>query len=145
VFKKLAHVRALGYGNRAWAGAIYSIPGVSPSHPAFNLPEVAYDEGFHTTQAGGMIETHVRQATTAPTMSRNATIGSQFSSLAALPVFQSFANLHWSQNMGALMARPDHPALNVDNNPNQYGSKEQQRGTSYNPWPSAGALYPKVI
>lgn len=145
MFRKLANVRALGHGTRTWAAPRYLIPGVSPSHPAFNLGEVAYDEGFHVEEHGDYVRAHGRRQLVEPTITRQARIASQFSSLAALPSFQSFANLNWSNGLAGVIARPDHPAINVNWNRNQQGSKEQQRGTSYDPWPAAGALYPKVI
>jgi len=143
--KKLAHVRSLGFGNRIWASPRYIIPGVSLSHAAFNLAQVNYNEGFSGGPSGGSELTHRLLGPVEPSTTRRAEIASQFSSLAALPSFQSFGNLHWSNGLAGVMARPDHPALNANFNPNTPGSKEQQRATTYDPWPSAGALYPKAI
>ncbi len=143
--KKLAFMRAAGgRGDRLFDRAIYTTPLVSPSSSTYDFLELELDEGFHTQDQQGVRTTHARNGLTDPTATREPRVGAQFSSLAAGRFFQGFANLHWSA-MGPLMARPDHPALHSDWNPGQAGSKEQQRATVYNPWPAAGALYPKAV
>lgn len=143
---KLAGVRYPGFGLRTWDSPRYQIPGVSPSHVTYNIDEDDHDEGFHTRQHAGVHTEHGRRALTSPSITRNAVVASQFSSLAALPIFQSFANVRWSQSLAGVIARPDHPALSGKNwNPNAQGAQEMQKIQPYDPWPSSGVLYPKAL
>lgn len=143
--RKLAFIRATGYGNRTWDSPRYMIPGVSPSHSVYDQPIIELSSCLHHEETEGISVDRIRQPVDEFTATRRPRIGAQFSSLAALPAFQSFANLHWSTSLAGVIARPDHTPLAKNYNPNQQGSKEQQRATVYNPWPSAGALYPKAV
>lgn len=142
--RKLAHVRALGYGLRIWDSPRYMIPGVSPSHSVYDVPDgFAHDTDFPRLHAG-VYNAHERQPLTDPSANRQPRIGAQFSSFAALPIFQSAFATNWSH----MTIRPNLDstrALAVNNNRNAYGRAEMQRATSYNPWPSAGDIYPKAI
>lgn len=148
--RKLAFIRLQGYGNRTWDRPRYMIPGVSPSHSIYDAPEdVKVDAvGDHNTpyleNARGFTRVTDDYPVEELTSTRTPRIGAQFSSLAAMRVFQSTFQTNWDH----LFIDPNFSELrqlNVNYNPNQQGSKEQQRATVYNPWPSAGALYPKAV
>lgn len=147
--RKLAFMRSPQGGAPMWNGHVrYQIPGVSPSHSVYDTNDgYAHDDFNPSVQVrAGEITTRGRHAVTMPTTTRQTRIGAQFSSLAAGAVWQSAFSPTWEHlipgtrpNLGELRT------LNMNNNPNTYGSLEQQRATVYNPWPSAGAIYPKAI
>ena len=75
---------------------------------------------------------------------RPARRSANFSSLANASRWQGGWNTSFAGHYGQT-AKPQHTALTKNNNRNAYGRAEQQRATVYNPWPSAGALYPKAV
>lgn len=144
--RKLAFIRGAPPEGDLYTGAQYALPGMSPSHSVYDAPELTEDEGMHErVRAGTITQTHPQQLTNA-TITRTPRIGAQFSSLAALPIFQSFANLQWSHSFPGV--RPNLGELRTltqNFNPNAPGRAEQQRATVYNPWPPASSIFPKAL
>lgn len=143
--RKIAFVRQPGFGGRAWAGARYAIPGISPSHSLYDFEGMSEDTGIHYRVHNNVQTTTDPRGPKEPTMNRSPRVGAQFSSLAALPIFQSGWQTRWSYPGPPLPVPRLTRQLNMNNNPNAPGRAEQQRATVYDPWPSAGALYPKAV
>jgi hypothetical protein len=144
--RKLAHIRLPGHGLRTWDSPRYFTPGVSPSHSIYDHPEMVSDDGFYNAEIrAGFVEQRERVQLTNPTLTRQGRIGAQFSSLAAAQIFQGGWATSWAHLQPMRVAIEEGRQLNTNFNPNAPGRAEQQRATIYNPWPSAGALYPKAI
>lgn len=136
MFRKLAFLRQPGFGNRAWNSPRYVTPGVSRSFSLYDLPTAQAPTNMTEWTENG---TFVPQ----PQPARHAREGAMFNSAPNALIFQGFANLNWSAGAFRPIIMPG--ALNQNFNPNAPGSKEQQRATVYEPWPSAGAILPKSL
>lgn len=147
--RKLAFMRSSEGGNPMWNGHCrYHIPGVSPSHSVYDVADgLARDDfGWDEQIKGGVIARRTRQRLTNPTLTRQTRIGAQFSSLAAQHIFQGGWVTNWDHLIpGSRPNLGEGRTLTMNFNPNAPGTKEGQRATVYNPWPSAAALYPKAI
>ncbi|CAB4336737.1 unannotated protein [freshwater metagenome] len=135
---KLAFMSGPGPCNTALFGnAVYVTPGISGSVSVYDVPE---DSG--PTNVTRWTPNEFTSPT--PQHARPARRSANFSSLANASRWQGGWSTSFASHYGQT-AKPQHTALTKNNNPNTYGSKEQQRATVYNPWPSAGALYPKAV
>lgn len=118
--------------------AVYITPGISGSVSVYDVPE---DAG--PTNVTRWTPNEFTSPT--PQQARPARRSANFDSMGNAQRFQGYWNTSFASNYGQT-AKPPHTPLSGKNwNPNQAGSKEQQRATVYNPWPSAGALYPKAV
>lgn len=136
MFRKLAFIRQPGFGNRAWDSPRYITPGVSRSFSVYDLPTVAAPTNVTHWTPNGTFDPN-------PQAARLAHEGAMFNSAPNALYFQGFANLNWSAGAMRPILMPG--ALQQNFNPNVVGSKEQQRATVYEPWPSAGAIFPKSL
>lgn len=134
--RKLASIRAPGFGNRTWAGARYAIPGLSSSVSLYDKRIVTAPTNMTRWTPNGLFDPHDVPA-------RPARESAIFDSAMGAFTWQgSLGNLHFSN----LTARPIITRTLTQNyNRNQAGSKEQQRATVYAPWPGAGAIFPKAL
>jgi hypothetical protein len=142
--RKVAGFRLPGYGNRTWSYPVYTIPGVSPSVSYYDVNEAVIPTNMTDSHENGL---YVPE-NVPPVMDTRPRIGATFSSLPAGRIWQSGWKTRWTgtewAGMIARLSDSDRQ-LNTNFNPLAPGSKEQQRATVYDPWPSAGALYPKAV
>lgn len=117
--------------------AVYITPGISGSVSVY---DVAEDSG--PTNVTRWTPNEFSSPT--PQQARPARRSANFDSMGNAGRFQGYWNTSFASNYGQT-AKPQHTALTKNNNPNTYGSKEQQAATVYNPWPSAGAIFPKAV
>jgi len=136
--RKLAFISSPGPCNTSLFGnAVYVTPGISRSVSVYDAPE---DSG--PTNMTRWTPNEFTSPT--PQAARPARRSANFSSLANASRWQGAWNTSFAGHYGQT-AKPQHTALTKNNNRNAYGSKEQQRATVYNPWPSAGAIFPKSV
>lgn len=144
--RKLAHFRLAGAGEPMWSGScIYGLEGQSPSISEYDSPDpygVLGDNLDYRILAGVVTNKSLRDADE-PTLTRSTRVAAHFDSLPAARSFQGAFNARWSGLMSGfrpqIMPRP----LVQNFNPNQLGSKEQQRATTYKPFPPMGSLTPR--
>lgn len=142
--RKIAGFRLPGFGQRTWANPVYNIPGVSPSVSVYDRDEIERPTNMTHWSPNGVFTPH----TVEPVMDTVARVGAYFDSAPAGACWQSGWKTRWTGTEWAgMIARLDSAdtQLNTNFNPLAPGSKEQQRATVYDPWPSAGALYPKAV
>lgn len=141
--RKIAHFRLPGMGNRMWSYPRYIIPGVSPSVSVYDHPTVMVPSHMtRWTPNGTFVPQPARL--NEDTVERASAV---FTSLPAQHIFQGGWVTRWTGSpwAGTIARLSDARQLNVNANPNAPGSKEQQRATVYDPWPSAGAIFPKAV
>jgi hypothetical protein len=144
--RHLAHIRVLGYTPRTWNAPTYHTPGVSQSHSVYDVAELEHDDFADDSQIrAGMFTQRDRLPVKELTANREPRISAQFSSLAQARSWQGGWQVNWSTHYLMRPQIAETRTLTQNNNRNAYGRAEQQRATIYNPWPSAGALYPKAV
>jgi len=134
--RKLAFIRAPGFGSPLWGGARYAIPGLSTSVSFYDQRTMTAPTNMTQWTPNGTFDPHDVPA-------RPARESALFDSAMGAVTWQgSLGNLHFSN----LTARPIITrSLTQNVNRNAVGSKEQQRATVYAPWPGAGAIFPKAL
>lgn len=124
--------------------------GASPSISTYDLPWPASDTDFHSIVANGLKRMFGRLPLSAPTMTRHARVAMQRSSLPAAAFFQSYAHAGTGRATspvmqgGAVMGtRTGLSTASQRGAP--AGQAELHPATTYDPYPSPGSLYPKVV
>jgi hypothetical protein len=141
--RKLAHIRSIGHGLRTWDAPVYVIPLPSPSISFYDGPEDIGD-----TQVSRWSPSPIPGGSTfstPPMQSRAPRIAMQFDSARGAARWQSLFVTRWEHLIPSRPMISQTRQLNMNANRNQRGSKEQQRATVYNPWPSNAALEPKAL
>lgn len=141
--RKLAHMRFPGAGaQRMFASPTYVIPHVSPSVSHYDIPQQEFASNVTRWTPNGTFSPNpaILQEDLQNRVSAN------FSSLPAQHLFQGLFPTRWTDSsFSGMKAYMEHAGINMNYNPAAAGSKEQQRATVYEAWPSFGALSPKII
>lgn len=141
--RKLAHVRLPGYGMPTWAYPRYVTPGPAQTITLLDVPSIKRDNlPTRFDPYTGVVDTFEPQ--TLPSITRQSRLGSFHASNPG--VFQSYFRVRW-EGLTGLTANLEEGAraLQPNQNPNIRGTKEGQAIMTYDPWPSAGELYPKAL
>ena len=142
-----AHLYDLNGGQPGWGPRVrWNMQGQTPSVSIYDAdlgPQMGDNmknqivAGFHRmSQALGL---------SAPTMTRRARIDAQLVSLPAARFFQSYTGSGTGRSWSGGTAAHSSQALVKNFNPNMQGAAELHPATTYDPFPSPGSLYPKVV
>ena len=141
--RRLAHLTQLEAGEPFWAYPRYITPGPAQTMTVLDQPDgVSAASVNRFNPSTGVVETFVPQSL--PSSTRVPRIAAFHASNPA--IFQSYFRVRW-EGLTGLSANLEEGArsLQPNKNPNAKGKAEGQALMSYNPWPSAGELYPKAI
>lgn len=135
--RKLAHIRSPGYGLRTWSGARWFTPGPAHEITLLDVPEITAPTGMTRWTPNGMFvpkEIPCRPARLASFHMTNPA------------VFQSYFKTDFSDLFGA-RANLEEGArvLTSHGSPLAIGRAEGQAIMQYDPFPSAGEIYPKAL
>lgn len=123
----------------------WGMEGADPSVSIYDADFGASDSTLHRIVRDGIARLLGRVPVAEPTMTRTGLVSAQQSSLPAARFFQSYTGAgtghDWSG--GAVAVTPH--ALHQDANPHAIGAAELHPATTYDPFPSPGSLYPKVV
>ncbi len=141
--RKIAHVGLPSQGMPMWAYPRWVTP--SPAQTQTVLDQAEAHGGTNVnrwSEFTGLVGTHVPQ--TLPSSTRVPRIAAFHASNPA--VFQSYFRVRWESMFGAA-ANLQMGSRRVNQIPNPFipGTKEGQAIMTYDPWPSAGELYPKAL
>lgn len=124
--------------------------GASPSISTYDQPFAPSDTDFHSELRAGLRRLWGRLPLSAPTLTRQARVGAQRSSLPASRFFQSYAHAGTGRATSPVMAggavmgtRKSLSTASQRGAP--AGQAELHPATTYDPYPSPGSLYPKVV
>lgn len=147
----LAHLYQVSRGAPGWGNSQrWALEGQTPSVSNYDQPCDKSDDPFWRRIWAGIFNTQGRLPLSAPTMTRHARASAQINSTPAAVFFNALAGTTgsgagtgraWSGGAVAL----SHPWIHQNFNPNQQGAAELHAATSYDPYPSPGSLYPKVV
>lgn len=133
-----------GWGQtQAW-----QMEGADPSISIYDEPFAPSDTDFHSQVLGGIRRLWGRLAVSEPTMTRQARVAAQHQTVAAARFFQSYAHAGTGRATSPITqgGAVNTPRSSVQNfNPNAQGAAELHPATTYDPFPSPGSLYPKVV
>lgn len=124
----------------------WQMQGATPTISRYDAPAAPSDTDFHTQIANGLRRIFGRLPIDAPTMTREARVGAQVDSTPAARFFNPLGGASgtgrtWSGGAVASTKRK----LPQNFNPNAQGAAELHPATTYDPLPSPGSLYPKVV
>lgn len=141
--RKLAHVRARGYGNRTFSGARWITPGPVQAITLYDVPDPSRSAGVTrwSPETGRVSPT---PSQTLPSMTRSPR--TQAIRVTNPLVFQSYFKVHWESLFGARAnLKEGARVVKFQASPFAPGKAEGQALMDYNPFPSAGELYPKAL
>lgn len=147
VEQNLAHLYQANRGSPGWGNSQrWGLEGQTPSVSHYDQPCDKSDDPFWRRIWAGIFNTQGRLPLSAPTMTRHARASAQIDSTPAARFFNPLGNASgtghgWSGGAVAL----SHPWIHQNFNPNQQGAAELHPATTYDPNPSPGSLYPKVV
>lgn len=141
--RKLAHVSLPGYGQPTWAEPRWVTPGPAQTITLLDAPTAEWPSHVTAyTPEGGVKE--VGPPLTLPSATRKPRIAAFHASNPA--VFQSYFRVHFESMFGATANLAQGArSLQPNKNPNARGKTDGQAIMTYDPWPSAGELYPKAL
>lgn len=142
--RKLSHFRKAGEGAAMWSGAcVYGLDGQTPSVSQYDSPDPYADDDKlnYAVRSGVVVSTDLRQADEY-TLTRESRVAAHLDSTPAAVFFQGYYQTRWSGLFDGfrpqIMPRP----LVQNFNPNQVGSKELHKATTYKPFPPMGSILP---
>lgn len=143
----IAHLRLIGRGQPGWGETQrWHMAGADPSYSVYDRPSTVSDDGLHRRYRGGTLTMHELLPPGEPTMTRRARVSALQSSLPAASFFQSYTGAgtgrSWSPGSTPQL---QHTGLHQNFNPHMMGAAELHPATTYDPFPSPSALYPKVV
>lgn len=134
MFRKLAHVRSPGYGQRTWSGARWVTPGPVQAINLLDQVEITLPSKVTKYTPNGTF-------TPTPTPVRPALLAS-FRMTSPL-VFQSYFKVHWEDMFGARANLSDGARqLPFRGTRQAAGRAEGQALIDYQPFPAATDLFP---
>jgi hypothetical protein len=127
----------------------WQMEGASPSISTYDLPWPASETDFHSQVWAGVKRLWDRIAVSEPTMTRHARVAAQRSSLPAARFFQSYAHAGTGRATSPAsaggVAQVPHQLTGASRATSAWGAAELHPATTYDPFPSPGSLYPKVV
>lgn len=132
--RKLAHVRAPGYGSRTWSGARWFTPGPVQDVEILDAPELTVPSRVTKWTPNGTF-------VPVPTPCRPARLASFRMTNPA--IFQSYFRTNWGELTGA-SANLTRNALSFGGTRAPMGRAEGQPLIPYDPFPASTDLYPKL-
>lgn len=126
-----------------WAYPRYVTPGPAQTITLLDVPSIVGGAGVTGFDPyTGLVDSHIPQ--TLPSSTRVSRLGSFHASNPS--VFQSYFRVRW-EGLTGLTANLEQGtrSLSPTPNPSIAGTKEGQAIMSYNPWPSAGEIWPKAL
>ena len=144
----LAHFRhASGVGNPGWGQTQnVGLAGQSPTVSTYDADFGASHSNLNTSIHGGVYTERIPIPASDPTMTRTGTVSAQQNSLPASRFFNMFGNASGTGHSWAGGAVANVPRItHQDFNRNMQGAAELHPSTTYDPYPSPSAYYPKVV
>lgn len=123
----------------------WHMEGQTPSISIYDKDFGASDSNVHGQISFGFLRRVLKLPLSAPTMTRTGLVGAQLSSLPAARYFQSYAHSGTGRATSPGTAASTAGTLHQNFNPNAQGAAELHPATTYDPFPSPGSLYPKVV
>ena len=140
-----------GPASRGWgASQQWHQEGASPSISTYDLPWPSSESDFHSEVRAGLKRLWARLPISELTMTRQARVAAQRSSLPASRFFQSYAHAGTGRATSPVMeggvAIGTRKSLSTASQRGApAGQAELHPATSYDPYPSPASLYPKVV
>ena len=143
---RTAHFQEPGPASPGWGQRQrWGLDGATPSVSIYDADFGASDGDVDRAVSGGFLRRILRLPLSAPTITRSGTVSAQLNSGPAARFFQSYTGSgtgrNWSAGTSAAVPR----TLSIGWNPNAQGAAELHPATTYDPFPSPGDLYPKVV
>lgn len=123
--------------------------GASPTTSIYDALFPESDTDFHSQVGAGIRRLWARLAISEPTMTRHARVSAQQNSLPAARFFQSYAHAGTGRATSPVsaggVATVPRQASTASQKGTAWGAAELHPATTYDPFPSPGSLYPKVV
>lgn len=146
------HLPASGIADPGWGQAqAWQMDGASPSVSVYDaLLERGEPQGVLRRLFSGILTISQELPPSEPTMTRHARIGAQRSSLPASAFFQSYAEAGTGRatspaSEGGIAMGTRKGMSTASQRGAPAGQAELHPATTYDPFPSPGSLYPKVV
>ncbi len=143
---KLSHIRQLGRGDPGWGQTRrWGLAGATRSISQYDAPRPVEDDGMNNRIQRGYHTMSEDLPLSAPTMNRQARVSAQIDSTPNAAFWQGYFMTGWSGMLIGFVPYLAHGGLHQNFNRNMQGAAELHPATTYDPYPSPSALYPKVV
>lgn len=144
---RLSHIRQRGKGDPGWGQTQrWSVPGATRSVSYYDVPSEQRASNTGNQIRDGVHTMVSELPLSEPTMTRQPRVSALFDSLPNSAFFQGYFMTGWSGLlMGWTADVRGSRTLHQNFNPHMQGAAELHPATTYDPYPSPAALYPKVV